>query len=173
MPSAKEVKDRVVKSARALVGVNDKGLTQKEAIELQGRQELIASTVRNIDAETQASGGVDFVFSTTVDEGILGLFDPSYPQYNPKFLPLAPLFQRTPLLSNYTEYQSRTYRRMADRLFCRVKNKGLTKEDFETLESLRIYFYMKINDGVNGYKMDKLTTQKKILSLPGLEEKKK
>ena len=168
-----KVAKRVVDAAKALVGVKSKEMSPAELIQLQGRQDIMSSGVRNIDAETQASGGVDFVFSTTVDEWILGLFDPTYPQYNPKFLSLAPAFQRTALLSNYTEYQSRTYRRMFDRLACRVKNKGLTKDEFETLESLRLYYYMKINDGVNGYKMDKLTTQKKILSMSGLEEKKK
>ena len=164
---------RVVNSVKALIGAKPKQLSPEQMMQIQGRQDLQSSVVRNIDAETQASGGVDFVFSTTVDEWILGLFDPTYHQYNPKFLPLAPLFQRTPLLSNYTEYQSRTYRRMADRLFCRVKNKGLTKEEFETIEGLRLFFYMKINDGVNGYKMDKLTTQKKVISMSGLEERKK
>jgi len=164
---------RVVNSVKTLIGVKPKQLSPEQMMQIQGRQDLQSSIVRNIDAETQASGGVDFVFSTTVDEWILGLFDPTYHQYNPKFLPLAPLFQRTPLLSNYTEYQSRTYRRMADRLFCRVKNKGLTKEEFETIEGLRLFFYMKINDGVNGYKMDKLTTQKKVISMSGLEERKK
>jgi hypothetical protein len=164
---------RLKEAAKALIGIKPKEVSPAELLQIQGRNEILSSGVRNIDAETQASGGVDFVFSTTVDEWILGLFDLSYPQYNPKFVPLAPAFQRTPLLSNYTEYQSRTYRRMFDRLACRVKNKGLTKEEFETLESLRLYYYMKINDGVNGYKMDKLTTQKKILSMTGLEERKK
>jgi hypothetical protein len=168
-----EVKKRVVGAAKALIGIRPKELSPEQILRLQGKTEMFSSAVRNIDAETQASGGVDFVFSTTVDEHILGYFDPTYPQYNEKFKCLAPLFQRTPLLSNYTEYQSRTYRRMADVLFTEVKNNDLNPDEFRIVRALRVYFYMKINDGVMGYKMDKLTTQKKIISMGGFEEKKK
>lgn len=139
----------------------------------QGKLDLLSSETRNVDIETQASGGVDFVFATTKDEWILGLFDASYPQFCPMVLPMAPLFQPSLFLTNCTEDGRRTYKRMVDLEITSLKNQAKTPEDFQLLRALRGYAYMKSNDSVNGYKMDKLTTRKKIIEAPSLEGPKK
>jgi hypothetical protein len=159
---------------KAIAAFRHKEPTQIQLMREQGRLDALNSEIRNIDTETQASGGVDFVFASTKDEWILGLFDSSYPQFCPLVLPLSPLFQPTVFLTFITEQQARTYKRMLDRGIARLKNKAESPEDFMLLESLRCYGYMRINDSVQGFKMDKLTTRKRILETPGfgLEVKK-
>jgi hypothetical protein len=151
--------------------------SQMELLHTEGKYNLMGAAateaMRGIDAESQASGDVDFVFQSTKDEWILGLFDPSYPQFCPLVLPLAPLFQATIFLTYCTEHQARTYKRMVDRAITRLKNECKRRQDFMLLESLRGYAYMRINDSVMGFKLDKLTTRKKILEMPTLEGERK
>ena len=170
-----KVAKRVADAVKTLAGVKSREVSQAELLRMQGDNELLSSALRGFDinAEAQASGEVNFVYATTVDPKIQGYFDPGHPNYNKKFEALAPLFTTTPFLSNYTEQQSRTYRLMANVLFTQVKNNDLTAKEFQILQGLKVWYYMKLNDGVQGYKMDKLTTQKKAIVMSGIEERKK
>jgi len=111
--------------------------------------------------------GVAFEYRVSEDENMLSLF-----KENPWLDSLYPLFSRLNFLSNCSERSARLYMMKVRRIITRLSYRRKSVEDKDLLDSLETFFNMRINDSVHGWKVDKLTTQRRYLEI-GEQNKKK
>jgi len=112
-------------------------------------------------------GGVAFEYRVSEDENMLSLF-----RETPWLDPLYPLFSRLNFLSNCSQKEARLYKMKVKRAITRLKYQRKTREDKTLLTSLETFFEMRINDSVRGWKVDKLTTQRRYLAIEEQNKKK-
>jgi len=86
--------------------------------------------------------------------------------------PLYPLFCNLNFLTNCSQREARLFRMKVKRAITRLKYRRKSLYDKTLLNSLEAFFDMRINDSVHGWKMDKLTTQRRYLAIEEQNKKK-
>ncbi len=151
-------------------------LIQKAATKAARNANIIEDENRSIDNEMNAGGGVDFAYLLSQDEMISDMFDPSKPASYQAFLkPLKPLVSRLNFLTKYDERGLFDYKIAVNIAISQRKNAIVfdddgnpndhLSEDYETLENLRAFLHTHAYDSVMGFKVESLTTRRKIVDV--------
>jgi hypothetical protein len=151
-------------------------IIQRVAAKAQRNAGLVEDENRSIDNEMNAGGGVDFAYLLSQDELISDMFDPSKPATYKAFLdPLKPLASRLNFLTKYDERGLFGYQMDVDVAIAQRKNAIMYDEngdlnsnlasDYETLENLRCHLHTRAYDSVMGFKVEALTTRRKIVDV--------
>lgn len=142
----------------------------------QRNAQIVEEENRSIDNEMNAGGGVDFAYLLSQDELISDMFDPSKPAtYKPFLAPLKPLVSRLNFLTKFDERGLFAYQMDVDIAITQRKNSIMyddngelnphLAEDYETLENLRCHLHTRAYDSVMGFKVEALTTRRKIVDV--------
>lgn len=115
---------------------------------------------------------IAFDFQVIDDEKILGLFDPTSPFYVEWLDELIPLFSRLNFLSNCSENEAKRFKMEVDIAITRLKYRRRDIGEKMLLNNLKTFFFMRINDSVNGWKLNTLTERRRTIRLQQEELKK-
>lgn len=126
----------------------------------------IESTQSEDYGSRQVPDGVAFDYQVIDDENILQIFVD-----NPWLAPIRPNFSRLNFLTNMKPQQADLVRSRLERKIKRLKYSRKTREDKILLESLFDYFSDRINDSVDGWKLNVLATNRRILQLERLQKR--
>ena len=148
---------------------------QKVVAKSQRNAQIVEDENRSIDNEMNAGGGVDFAYLLSQDELISDMFDPTKTTYKAFLDPLKPLVSRLNFLTKFDERGLFDYKIAVNIAIAQRKN-AVTyndegeynencSEDYETLENLRAFLQTHAYDSVMGFKVEALTTRRKIVDV--------
>lgn len=151
---------------------NQEAKIQKAASKAARNTEIVADENRSIDNEMNAGGGVDFAYLLSQDEMISDMFDPTKDTYKPFLEPLKPLVSRLNFLTKFDERGLFDYQIGVDIAIAQLKNSisgkndgVFTSGDYQLLENLRVHLHNRAYDSFMGFKVEALTTRRKIVDV--------
>jgi|SRR5208282_68342 len=148
---------------------------QKVVAKSQRNAQIVEDENRSIDNEMNAGGGVDFAYLLSQDELMSDMLDESKAAYQPMLKPLKPFFSRLMFLTKIDERGLFDFKIAVDIAITQRKNDVLydengeynehCSEDYQLLEAVRTYLQTRIYDSVMGFKVEALTTRRKIVDV--------
>ena len=116
---------------------------------------------------------IAFDFQVLDDEKILSLFEPKSKMYRPWLMGIMPLVSRVNFVTNISKGQADQLRDEIDYELTRLKFRCKKQDEKDLVRSLKIYLFTRINDSVNGWKLNTLTERRRIIRLRREQEQKK
>lgn len=111
---------------------------------------------------------IAFDFQVLDDEKILALFDPDPKNkelYCPFLRGIMPLLSRVMFVTNISKGQAELLKDAIDFELTRLKYRCNEQWQKDLVRSLKIYLFTRINDSVNGWKLNTLTERRRIIRL--------
>lgn len=144
--------------------------TLPETVNAEVRKDVLVSETLNPQGMVDT---IAFDFQVIDDEKILGLFDPRSPFYLPWLDELLPLFSRLLFLSNCAPSEATNFLMDVDLAITRLKYRRKEDDEKRLLNNLRTWFAIRINDSINGWKLNTLTERRRRILLTQQELKEK
>lgn len=152
-----------------LPGRNKKDPSIEKIIRMERTANIEARALDGHDSvmgARQIPDGIAFDYQAIEDENILRLF-----KDNPWLDPYYPDFSRLNFLTNISEQQARLETRRVKRALTRLKYSRRSRADKRLCEALIRYHSKRIHDGVHGWKLRTLSTQRKLLRIEEAQKK--
>lgn len=142
--------------------------TVEQQVEMQQTSDLETQAIADpVMGAKNIADGVAFDYQVIEDENIRRIFEEL------DWLDeLQPFFSRLNFLSNCSPDEAEQIKMSLDQAITYLKYRRKSDEEKMLLMSLKAHFNMRINDSVRGWKLTSLTTQRKILEMMRLREKK-
>jgi len=126
-----------------------------------------SSMVDPVMGAKNIADGVAFDYQVIEDENMRGIFEEL-----PWLDELRPLYSRLNFLSNCSPDEAEQFKMAVDQAITYLKYRRRRDDEKMLLMALKTHFYMRINDSVRGWKLNSLTTQRKVLEMLRFKEKK-
>lgn len=145
-----------------------KAPTPKELARIERTTHIEATEA---EKETGMVDGVAFDYQVIEDENLMAIFHPNSPYHLEWLEELIPLFSRLNFLSNCSSRDAELFKMTVDRAITRLKYSRKRRDEKMLLNNLKTYFFMRINDSVNGWKLNTLTERKRTIRIREEQEK--